>query len=119
MLLSDLLIMYSVNKGLSTAEGRRGHVTAHTYSVTIKVQTLKVDILKIVSRIQSYTMYATIYGQRVRRPASGFMVCTKFRHGLNLMGTEIHALSRLRRLISPWCKSMPASLAHSTPFQPA
>ena len=27
-------------KGLSTAEGGRGHVTAHMYSVTVKVQTL-------------------------------------------------------------------------------
>ena len=34
-------------------------------------------------------------------PASGFVVCTKFRHGLNLMGTEMHALLRLWWSISP------------------
>ena len=37
-----------VGKGLSTTEGERGHVTTYTYCVTIKIQMLKPDILKIV-----------------------------------------------------------------------
>ena len=32
-------------KGLSTAEGGRGHVTTYMYCVTIKIQTLGPDIL--------------------------------------------------------------------------
>ena len=33
------------SKGLSTAEGGRGHVTTYMYCVTIKIQTLGPDIL--------------------------------------------------------------------------
>ena len=57
-------------------------------------------------------MYMTICGQAcaetriigegniISVPASSFMVCTKFRQGLNLIGTEMHALSCLRRSYS-------------------
>ena len=37
--------IYSISKGLSTAEGGRGHVTTYMYCVTIKIQTLGPDIL--------------------------------------------------------------------------
>ena len=48
--------LYSIkladSKGLSTAEGGRGHVTTYMYMycVTIKIQTLRPDILKIVHK---------------------------------------------------------------------
>ena len=35
----------NIIKGLSTAEGGRGHVTTYMYRVTIKIQTLGPDIL--------------------------------------------------------------------------
>ena len=69
-------------KGLSTAECGRGHVTAHTYSVTVKVQRFEADILKIVCKdselydvrdnLQSFGL--TAHARCMRRPASGFVV---------------------------------------------
>ena len=38
-------IGFKLCKGLSTAEGGRGHVTTYMYCVTIKIQTLGPDIL--------------------------------------------------------------------------
>ena len=37
--------VHTYTKGLSTAEGGRGHVTTYMYCVTIKIQTLRPDIL--------------------------------------------------------------------------
>ena len=77
------------------------------YSVTVEVQMLEADILKIVCKdSELYDAYDNLLicglaRQHVQRPASGFVVCTKFIHGLNLMGTEVHALSRLCLSISP------------------
>ena len=93
----------SDSKGLSTAEEGRGHVTVHMYSVTVKVQTLEAHILKIVCKDSDlYDVRDNLRsGQHVRRHTSRFVVCTKYRHSLNLMGTEMHALSRLWRSIHP------------------
>ena len=59
----------SINKGLSTAEGARGHVTTYMYCVTIKIQMLRPDILKIVINIWSYTMCGKNYRVNAQREA--------------------------------------------------
>ena len=57
----DFNTIIHIIKGLSTAKGGRGHVTTYIYCVTIKIQTLGQDILKIARKIRSYTISRTIY----------------------------------------------------------